>query len=324
MALQGFESRFDDLTDYIIKITEEIWEGRGIGLIEDYYGADAPVKTPAGETRGIESVIRGTLETLKMFPDRTLLGEDVVWSEDEPGTYYSSHRIRSTMTHLGTGSFGQPTGRSVVARTIADCICRNNQIVDEWLVRDQAAIALQLGLDPREMGREIARALKAKGEWPSAEELVQRWSGGPQSGEPSGQAKWLVDTYKQLWSGTAINLVRERYDRAYLGYGPGDQALQGWNGLEQFLFDYLGAIPNGQFKLHHWIERNDPGMPTRISLRWSYSGTHSGHGRFGAPTGAPLVIMAISQAELRNGKIYAEWHMIDEINLWSQVALGEA
>ena len=163
----------------------------------------------------------------------------------------------------------------------------------------------------------------ARGECPTAEDLVRRWSGGPQSGTPAGRAKWLVDTYANLWSGAALHVIRERYDRAYLGYAPCGRTLQGRAGLERFLFEYLAAIPDGEFQVHHWIERDDPGMPIRLALRWTLSGTHSGQGRFGEPTGVPLVIMAISHAELRRGKIVSEWHLIDEINLWSQIALGK-
>ncbi|MCV6589971.1 MAG: ester cyclase [Marinobacterium sp.] len=323
MALPGFDPRFADLTDYILKITEEIWEGRGIGLIRDYYGETAPVKTPAGETRDVAAVIKGTLETLKMFPDRTLLGEDIVWSEDTPGTFYSSHRIRSTQTHLGDGLFGKATGKPIVARTIADCVCFENRIVDEWLVRDQASIATQIGLDPQALGMSLAKAMREADNVPTADALVARWE-GPHQGDSSGEAsQQLIDTYTQLWSGAAANLIRERYDRAYLGHGPNAQLIQSWPGMEAFLMDYLASIPDGEFKVHHCIERNDPGQPTRISLRWTFSGTHSGYGRFGEPTGAPLVVMAISQAELRNGKIYADWHMIDEVNMWAQVGLGK-
>ena len=34
-------------------------------------------------------------------------------------------------------------------RVIADCACKNNQVYDEWLVRDQGAIVRQLGMNPK-------------------------------------------------------------------------------------------------------------------------------------------------------------------------------
>ena len=101
--MKGFETEFKDLKDYILKITYRIWEERGVERIRDYYGENAPVKTPTRVSDKVEEVISSTYETLKMFPDRQLLGEDVIGSEDEPGTFYSSHRILSSATHLGDG-----------------------------------------------------------------------------------------------------------------------------------------------------------------------------------------------------------------------------
>ncbi len=44
--MKGFETEFKDLKDYILKITYRIWEERGVERIRDYYGENAPVKTP--------------------------------------------------------------------------------------------------------------------------------------------------------------------------------------------------------------------------------------------------------------------------------------
>jgi hypothetical protein len=40
-------------------------------------------------------------------------------------------------------------------RIIADCHAKNNQIDDEWLIRDQGAIVRQLGIDPRDYARDL-------------------------------------------------------------------------------------------------------------------------------------------------------------------------
>ena len=45
--MQGFDSEFTNLKDYILKITHRIWEERGIDRIRDYYAEHAPVKTPS-------------------------------------------------------------------------------------------------------------------------------------------------------------------------------------------------------------------------------------------------------------------------------------
>lgn len=134
--MKGFDPRFADPTDFILKITQEIWEVRGIDRIRDHYAAACPVRSPGGVAVRAEDVVAATLATLAEFPDRTLLGEDVIWSGDEEH-FLSSHRLLSTATHLGDGAFGPATGRALRYRVIADCAGRANQVHDEWLVRDQ-------------------------------------------------------------------------------------------------------------------------------------------------------------------------------------------
>ena len=36
-ALRGFDDEFTDIVDYILRITQRIWEGKQVGLCRDYY-----------------------------------------------------------------------------------------------------------------------------------------------------------------------------------------------------------------------------------------------------------------------------------------------
>ena len=153
VGMRGFAAEFRDLDHYIRVITDRIWEGGRIDDIRTYYGDPCVVETPAAVSTSVQEVIDGTRATLAMFPDRRLLAEDIIQSGDDVGGYLSSHRIISTMTHRGDGVFGKASGRRVHARTIADCVCKGNRVVHEWLVRDQGAIALQVGLTPRTLAR---------------------------------------------------------------------------------------------------------------------------------------------------------------------------
>jgi hypothetical protein len=96
-----------------------------------------------------EAVVKATKATQQEFPDRQLLGEDVIWIGNEENGFLSSHRILSKATHQNDVTYGPATGKKIVYRVIADCACRNNQVYDEWLVRDQGAIIRQIGLDPK-------------------------------------------------------------------------------------------------------------------------------------------------------------------------------
>ena len=83
MAMQGFDPKFEDLPDYILGITREIWEERGLHTLRGYYSDDVIVRSPMGIVTGNEGVIAATMATLAEFPDRQLLGEDVIWSGDD-------------------------------------------------------------------------------------------------------------------------------------------------------------------------------------------------------------------------------------------------
>ena len=319
--MEGFDSEFKDLKDYILKITYRIWEERGVERIRDYYGENAPVKTPTRVSDKVEEVISSTYETLKMFPDRQLLGEDVIGSEDEPGTFYSSHRILSSATHLGDGFCGAPTGLKVNYRVIADCICRGNKVIDEWMVRDQSAIVKQVGLEPQEFGHQLALNLKNAGSTvPNVQDYVKRWEGLPESGPLSGAAKNLAQSYQALWEQSEFNALEKSHNRACQIHAPEGKVIYGRDQLIEFLTGYTKSFRKGSYRVHHWIVNEEEGKNTRIALRWSFSAEHTGFGSFGEPTGAPVVIMAITHAEMQEDLVVREYHAIDEISLWMQIS----
>ena len=316
--MRGFDPDFADLPDYILKITERIWEGRGVDLIRRFYSADCILRTPGGVLRGAEAVVQSTLETLNEFPDRRLLGEDVVWSGDEDAGFYSSHRILSTMHHLGDGRFGTATGRPVMARTIADCAVRENQVYDEWLVRDQGAIARQLGQTPRDLA---AAWLAAERAAPAAAEPPSVYPGHMADGPAAAR---YGDGLRRIWGDAEVAAVAELYHPAAALALPGGVSSAGHDGMERFCLGYLAALPGAAFDIEHLILREDAGQPARLAARWTLSGTHDGHGAYGAPTGAPVRVMGISQAHLVDGQIVAEWVLVDEVAVWQQILRAAA
>ena len=121
--LPGFDSKYQNIVDYILEITDKIWEEREIWLIYDTYGDDIYIHSGAEIIKGIDKVVLGTIKMLSSFPDRKMGAEAVIWSKPNDKLFYSSHRILSTATNTGKTPFGeQPTGKRVVFRTIADCL----------------------------------------------------------------------------------------------------------------------------------------------------------------------------------------------------------
>ena len=78
MTLKGFDPKWKDFPDYIMGVTKEIWEDRGIATLNQYYAHDIVVRSPSSVVIGNKGVIAATQATLAEFPDRQLLGEDVI------------------------------------------------------------------------------------------------------------------------------------------------------------------------------------------------------------------------------------------------------
>mgnify|MGYP003305965577 FL=1 len=131
--------------------------------------------------------------------------------------------------------------------------------------------------------------------------------------------KELIETYTPIWETSELRILNQSHDRACEVFAPGGKTFNGRSQLADFLTGYLASFPKGKFQLHHWILNEEEGKNARIALRWSYSTHHHGEGFFGKPNGAPTVIMAMTHAELQEGKVIREYHAIDEISLWMQI-----
>ena len=322
----GFDSKFRDFPDYIIGITKEIWEDRGIATLHQYYGDEIVVRSPASVVLGNQNVIGATMATLAEFPDRELLGEDVIWCGTPEEGLLSSHRIISTATHTGDGMYGKATGKKLQYRILADCHAINNQINDEWLIRDQGAIVRQMGWEPKA----YAADLIAREGGPKA--CVQPLTPandrtGPYLGRGNDN-EWGQRHAEILTRimGADMTAIEETYDRAAQVEYPGGFTGHGWGAADRFWMGLRAAFPNATFTLHHQMGRDDPMMPPRSALRWSLHGKHEGWGAFGTPTGADVYILGISHAEfgaLVGGepKLRREFTLLDETSVWKQILL---
>ena len=323
-----FNDRWKDLPDYILSITKEIWEDRGIATLHQYYAPDIVVRSPASVVVGNQNVIGATMATLAEFPDRTLLGEDVIWSGDDPRTgMLSSHRLLSTATHLGDGIYGRATGKTLTYRIMADCHVRGIAIDDEWLIRDQGAIVRQLGWEPsafaadlieREGGKDTAiRPLTPETDRP-----------GPYEGRGNDNA-WgtrLAETLTRIMAAD-MRAIPDVYDRAAQLEYPGGVTGHSHGDADRFWMSLRAAFPDAEFTIDHVIGRDDPMMPPRAAVRWSLWGKHSGWGAFGTPTGAQVYVMGITHVEFGpfgpDGRsIRREWTVFDETAVWKQIHLG--
>lgn len=319
--MKGFSDRFTDFPDYILGITQEIWEHRNLATLHHYYAPDIPVRSPGSIVFGNEGVIGATMATLAEFPDRRLLGEDVIWSGSPEEGMLSSHRILSTATHLGDGVYGKATGKKLRYRIIADCHAIDNQINDEWLIRDQGAVVRQLGWDPKEYAVNL---IEREG---GPENCVQpfhpsRDQVGPYTGRGNDNtwgAKY-ADILNRIM-GADLGVIPSEYDRAVTGFYPGGKELISTDGVDDFWIGLRAAFPSASFTIDHQIGREDPMMSPRAAIRWSLTGKHDGWGAFGKPSGAEVHVMGISHVEFGPWGIRREYTLFDETSVWKQIAM---
>lgn len=260
------------------------------------------------------------------FPDRELLGEDVIWCGTPEEGMLSSHRLICTATHTGDGVYGVATGKKLRYRILADCHAVNNQINDEWLVRDQSAIVRQMGWTLPDYTRS----------------LIER-EGGPeacgqpfhpsrdQAGSYSGRgnnSEWGVRlaTILERIMGADMAAIPETYDRAVSLEYPGYVSEHGWAEADKFWMRLRASFPSAEFRIHHQIGRDDPTMAPRAAVRWSLTGKHDGWGAFGQPSGAEVHVMGMTQAEFGTlgvapSRLRREWTLIDETAIWKQILL---
>jgi len=76
-----------DIAEFILRITEDIWERKNVELIYDCYAEDAPIHTLGGEVSGAEAVVRNTMKTLAAFPDRNMHADGRVIGGDIENGY---------------------------------------------------------------------------------------------------------------------------------------------------------------------------------------------------------------------------------------------
>jgi len=327
--MRGFDEEFVDIADYIIRITDRIWHERKVELCRKYYAEHSVIHTLTGDITGAATVEANTYATLASFPDRTLDGDNVIWSGNEDDGYYSSHLITSRMTNLGPSEFGPATGKRARIRTIADCLCRENLIIEEWLVRDNANLVMQLGFEPQEIARD-----QAKRDWRAGQNLIETlapWreetlknaekianASTPDTPEKAPDA-FAVHVYSEIWNQKNFDALASAFDFRVGAHLTAGRDLYGTIEYKEYLASFFAAIPDLRATVDHVACIPYLGDAVDIAVRWSVAGTHSGDGLFGPASGAPIYILGASHWRVINGRIREEWTVFDELAVLRQI-----
>ena len=324
--LEGFEPVYRDIVDYIVRCTHRIWEEKNIGLCRTHYSDDCVMHTLAGPSVGAEVVTQNTVGAIASYADRVVLAEDVIWSEDAPQTFYSSHRITSRATHFGDEPVvGAATMRGTGVTTIADCKVVANEIVEEWLVRDNTTALWQVGAKPREMAALLAESDlegdQARHGWRAEAIATTREQSDVaiEDGHPAVPLAQMLRTAfaDDLYGEAATQLspaVEVRWPSRRHGFGRGF-----WVGC---MMQIANAIHDRSFRCEHVAARPLPHGDVAVAIRWSLAGRHKGAGIWGEPSGRELWLLGVSHYRMRAGLVVEDVTVFDEVSMLRQTMGG--
>lgn len=328
-VMKGFDRDYNDFVDYIMKITHRIWEEKGIGVIYDTYHNNVTMHFGASNAIGIDKVICGTLETLHAFPDRKLIGQNVIWSNHRKDGYMSSHRIMSTATNLNDSSFGPASNKRVNFRTVVDCAVENNRIYEEWLVRDNLWIAKQLGVDPHDLARKMAKGSTdnngvEKTRYGMDTNMKGQFFPEIHYATDDSIGEFVKEMVSKIYSYRLFNEVKNYYNENSVVHYICDKDLTGHNQIQGMLVTLFASFPNANYIVER-ISCNEriESDTYDVAVRWRLSGIHEGLGMFGQPTGKPVEILGINHLRIVDKKVVEEWMTYDGLDVLRQTYIGD-
>ena len=327
-SMRGFEDTYTDIVDYIVRITHKIWEERSVGYIYDTYSHNAKVTDDYGLQYGRDKIVAETLHTVSAFPDIRLFADEVIWAGNDEDGFHTSHRTLITGHNTGYSRYGPPTGRKMAVWCIANCVVKENEIVEEWVLYNTSSLLSQLGLNLREQARHFGNALQddvIKGMNDLAFGEPERLLGQgkpPKLEAPSGDFDvdaFLRYTYHTAWNWRKLEVIQEAYAPNLLFRSSTDRTLYGRSAYQTFVLSLLAMFPDLSLQIDdlYWMGNIDEGYLT--SLRWSIVGTHRGYGVYGPPTGRRVHIWGITQHVIKDGVITQEWMLFNEFEVMQQL-----
>ena len=313
--MSGFDEKYVNIVDYILKITEEIWENRAIWVIYETYADDIIIHTGARTLNGIQGVVLGTINTLASFPDRKMGGEAVIWSAETDNCFYSSHRIGSTATNLGKTEYGEATGKKVFFRTVADCVVRENKIFEEWLVRDNLHLIQELGFDPIEMAK---RDQRYQGKTISIDNNILDINPTEKPLDLSNPNDVIISMFHNVWKNKNFEKLDTYYDKSAIVHAICEQDIINPKRLKEYLEHLMASFSNAKVTLER-VSSNKKGDAYEVAARWKIAGIQDGDGFFSPASGKPVNILIISHYIVKDGKIAEEWMVFDAFDALCQI-----
>lgn len=325
--MSGFEDIYVDIIDYILRITHRIWEQKDIGYIYDTYKHNSHVHDDYGMQYGRDKIVADTVHTINAFPDVRLYADEIIWAGDDRTGFQTSHRTVIVGHNTGWSRYGPPTGRKVTLWCVANCSVLQNEIYEEWVIYDTAALIRQLGLNVREKARELGNLAPAvdpqEKRFGERQRLLGQGKPAHLPARPAGGAFDVEDFVRRLyhytWNWRNLSQIDEVYVPGLHFRGSTDRVLYGLGEYKSFLLSIMAMFPDLAHQVDdvYWMGNDRDGY--LVSVRWSILGTHRGAGIYGAPTGRDVLMWGIDQLHIKEGKICNQWMLFNEFAVMQQI-----
>lgn len=304
---------YADPDDFIREVTDLIWVDRSIGFIRDNYEPDSIVHTSLGTINGRDDVISGSLMRQASGSNRIGQTEDVIWEARGTDAFLSSHLV-----------FGAGPDLPYVSRTIANCLYRRGRMVEEWVVRDNLAIALQQGLDPDVLAAAVPfLGYTGSLTQPARADVLAEGDSGPRPDDFRPEAQLVLEFLDRVWNERELEKVHDFWIRDLFLHDIGHRTWIRPEGYQRSLLHLLAPFPTATFEVRD-LQTNydDRYAGLRVAVMWKLVGDYIGVPDFGPLTGARTELLGVSQFLVQRGRIVKENRVYDQVALRAQISAG--
>jgi hypothetical protein len=271
--------------------------------VSDLSVAGALFASPFGVVDDPGAAELAVLPAALCLPDLRLLPQDALSSG-------SGFAMRGGLQghHTAAGWLGPATGRRLGIQVMMAARTLQDDLAASFVIADLAAVVAASGQSLRDWAK--AHPLPPP---PDLSEL-QLGRSCPADDWGTGLAAVLRDLVEDPNAAAA-----RHYAPACCIAGPGGYCGFGREDVAGLWAPLMGALPGGRLTVHQSIGAVDPLMPPRAHLCWSWRARHDGWGGFGPPTGAPVTVHGITQAEFGPEGLSREMTLFDPLSIWAQI-----
>jgi predicted ester cyclase len=329
--MRGYEDTYTDIIDYIVRVTDRIWEDQDVGYIYDTYRAGCRVYDDNGPKYGVERVVEETIQAIHAFPDTRHYADDIIWAGNEDEGFATSHRAINVGHHLGPWRWGPPSGHKIQLWVIANCVSQENEIFEEWVLYNTAARLAQCGVDlpaaARTYGNQGLSFPLGERELTEVERLR---SGRKPDHYPVSTIGHGFDVehairalFHEVYNRRDFSAIDLLYAPNVRWHGTSNREGYGRADVRAMARGLLATFPDLGLQVDevYWMGNETDGFSATV--RWTAIGTHRGYALYGPPTGRRVHLWGISQLYFSGGLIVEDWMLFNEFDVMAQLLRDE-